>query len=344
MTATLTAISWNVQGEIGISESRMQSQLDFFDTHTTDIDLFLLQAIHYEPGSAGTWHGQLGTLLDYFSARGFHVTHTGDWAHELRDSTVQPHTDISGSHNRCNLIASRWPVDRQPLSLRNRGNRKPQQLNYYYSHFPEKLLVGQIDLRKADELNADTVEVWNVGIINGSNWGEEKLNMLETVYGRIYLQTNKTGTPVLLGGDFNAPKKETATGEIIPHGQNAAKYTHYPFYGDPYYLKDEGESEEFRFDQRRQRAEAYLFDRRISEWNMRDAYWAAETGRKESSIEDFTHTIETATPGRKRLDHILVSGGFDVRRCELWNGVGTTVDGLGPSDHAPVVADVELTA
>jgi len=39
MTATLTAMSWNVQGEIGISESLMKSQLDFLDTHTTDIDL-----------------------------------------------------------------------------------------------------------------------------------------------------------------------------------------------------------------------------------------------------------------------------------------------------------------
>jgi endonuclease/exonuclease/phosphatase family metal-dependent hydrolase len=342
MTTTLTAMSWNVQGEIGISESRMQRQLDFLDTHTTDIDLFLLQAVHYESDSSGTWHGQLGTLLDYFSTRGFHVTHTGDWAQELRDSTVQPHANITGSHNRCNLIASRWPVDRRPLSLRNQGDRKPRQLNYYYSHFPEKLLVGQIDLRQAANFPADTVETWNVGIINGANWGEEKLNMLETVYGRIYLQTSKTGTPVLLGGDFNAPKRETASGEIIPHGQNAAKYTHYPFYGEPYCLKEENQVGEFRFDQRQQRAEAYLFDQTVSEWHMRDTYWAAETGRKESSIEDFTHTIETATPARKRLDHVLVSEQFDVHRCELWNGIGTTVDGLGPSDHAPVVADVEL--
>lgn len=75
---------------------------------------------------------------------------------------------------------------------------------------------------------------------------------------------------------------------------------------------------------------------------MRDTYWAAETGRKESSVEDFTYTIETATPARKRLDHVLVSEQFDVHRCELWNGIGTTVNGLDPSDHAPVVADVEL--
>lgn len=340
MTETLTAMSWNIQGEVGISGSRMQRQLDFFETHTKDIDVFLLQAVNYETSSSGAWQGQLGELLNYFSNRGFHVAHTGDWARELKESTVQPHADISGSHNRCNLTASRWPVDRQPLTLRNHGNRKPRQLDYYYSHFPEKMLVGTIDLSEVARSPIDTVETWNVGIVNGANWGEEKLNMLETVYGRIYLQTTKTDTPVLLGGDFNAPKREKATGEIVPHGQNTAKYTNYPFYGKPYYLQDDDEVGEFKFDQRWQRAEAQIFDPTVSEWNMWDTYWAAETGQKESSVEDFTHIIETATPSRKRLDHILVSEQFNVQSCELWNGVGATVNGLGPSDHAPVVTDI----
>lgn len=340
MTGTITAMSWNVRGESGVSESRMQRQLDFFENHTGSIDVFLLQAVQYEENSAGVWQGQLGTLLDYFSNRGFEVTHTGDWARDLRNSTVQPHTDIRGSHNRCNLTASRWPVDRRPLTLRNHGNRKPRQLDYYYSHFPEKMLVGQIDLSEAAGFPVDTVETWNVGIINGANWGEEKLNMLETVYGRIYLQTTKTDIPILLGGDFNAPKRETATGEIVPHGQNTPKYTKYPFYGDPYYLQEDDEVTAFRFDQRWQRAEAQLFDRAVGEWTMRDTYWAAETGRQESSVEDFTHINEAASPSKKRLDHILVSEQFDVHRCELWNGVGSAVNGLGPSDHAPVVTEV----
>jgi endonuclease/exonuclease/phosphatase family metal-dependent hydrolase len=195
-------------------------------------------------------------------------------------------------------------------------------------------------LSEATGFPVNTVEPWNVSIINGANWGEEKLNMLETVYGRIDLQTTKTDIPVLLGGDFNAPKRETATGEIIPHGHNAPKYTNYPLYGDPYYFQDSDELTEFRFNQRRQRAEAQLFDPAVSEWNMRDAYWGAETGDKKSSVEDFTHIVEAGTPSNKRLDHILVSEQFDIHRCELWNDIGSTVNGLGPSDHAPVVTDV----
>lgn len=217
MTATLTALSWNVQGEIGIGEARLQRQLDFLDANATGVDLLLLQAVHYEPGSGNGWEGQLGALLEYF-ADDYHVVHTADWAHELAQSTVQPHADIEGAHNRCNLLASRWPASRRSLTLRNRGNRKPRQLDYYYTHFPEKLLVAEVDVSDASTFARDDLEVWNVGIINGASWGEEKLNMLETVYGRLYLQTTKTDTPVLLGGDFNGPKRETEEGGIIPHG------------------------------------------------------------------------------------------------------------------------------
>lgn len=339
----MTIMSWNVQGEIGISDRRLQQQLDFLDEHTLDIDLFLFQAVHYEESAAVAWAGQLGALREYFSTRGYHTVHTGDWAQELRDSSIQPHADITGAHNRCNLIASRWPLTRRPLSLRNRGNRKPRNLNYYTTQFPEKLLVAELDLSADPGFSVDTVETWDVGIINGANWGEEKLNMLETVYGRLYLQTTKTDTPVVLGGDFNAPKRETADGKIIPHGKNAGQYTQYPFYGEPYHLReDDGEVTEFRFDQRWQRAEAHLFDPEVSEWAMQDVYWAAEHSRRAASTEDFTHVIPNGSPTEKRLDHILVSEHFTVHRCELWNGTGSAINGLDPSDHAPVITEVDL--
>ena len=67
MTGDITAMSWNVRGEIGISDDRMQRQLRFLDDHTTDIDFFSFQAVNYEKGSAGDREGQLGVFLDYFS-------------------------------------------------------------------------------------------------------------------------------------------------------------------------------------------------------------------------------------------------------------------------------------
>lgn len=337
MSENITVVSWNVQGEIGISDERMQRQLDFLENHATGVDLFLFQAVNYEGGEGDGWGGQLGEFCDYLSERGYHLVHTGDWAQELAGSSVQPHADIQGAHNRCNLVASRWPVERRPLKLRNRGNRKPRGLNYYYSQFPEKLLVAELDVSEDTAIAATELDVWDVSIINGANWGEEKLNMLETVYGRIYLQTSKTGTPVLLGGDFNAPKRETKDREIVPHGKNRGQYTDYPDYGDPHYFRDPAEGvNELEFNQRWELAEARIFDPGIGDWGMKDVYWAAEESQRESSTEDYTHVLPNGSPARKRLDHILVSQQFDVQSCELWNGELDSADGLQASDHAPV--------
>lgn len=128
------------------------------------------------------------------------------------------------------------------------------------------MLVAEVDVAADPTIAADDIEVWNVGIINGANWGEEKLNMLETVYGRIYLQTTKTEIPLTLGGDFNAPKHETEDGTIIPHGNGAGKYTNYPDYGNPpYFHGTDGNMTEHTFSQRWQLTQSRLFDMDVGE-------------------------------------------------------------------------------
>lgn len=336
-------MSWNVQGEVGISDKRMQQQLSFLQAHASDIDLLLFQAVHYERTEDDGWGGQLGILSDYLTKHGYAIVHTADWAEELATSNVQPHTDIVGAHNRCNLIASQWPITRRPLTLRNRGNGKPRGLNYYYSHFPEKMLVAEVDVSTSSKLPADTLELWNVGIINGANWGEEKVNMLETVYARIYLQTTKTDIPVLLSGDFNAPKKEKADRSIVPHGTDESQYTAYPDYGDPHYVREpDGGITELEFKQRRQFAEARLFDPDAGDCGLQDVYWAADESPRKSSVEDYTHIVPSGTPGQKRLDHVLVSQQFEVETCELYNGTLESPDALQASDHASVVTSLRI--
>ena len=340
----LTILSWNLNGETAVSDSQLQGQLQFIEEHCTDVDVFLFQAVRNNTAD-GEWDDHLEAFIDYFEGHSleYHVAHTGDWSRELMESDVQPHTDISGTHNRCNVTVSRWPIERQPLDLRNIGHRKPRGLNYYYSHFPEKMLVANIDTSADDSVEADTVEVWNVGIINGANWGEEKVNMLETVYGRIYLQNKKLDHPVILGGDFNAPKEETSDKQIIPHG--GTEYTHYPFYGDPYYVQEAGEvAVEQTFGQRWRTAEKQLFDQALGEWEMQDTYLASPSGEYEASTEEYTHIVHNGNPSKKRLDHILVSADFTVRGCEIWNGRDGSLDGMNgngtyKSDHAPVVAE-----
>ena len=336
-------MSWNVQGEVGISDKRMQQQLEFLQAHTSDVDLILFQAVNYERTENDGWGGQLGILRDYLTKHDYTIVHTADWAEELATSNIQPHTDIVAPHNRCNLIASQWPISRRPLTLQNQGNRKPRGLNYYYSHFPEKMLVAEIDLSTSPELATDTVELWNVGIINGANWGEEKVNMLETVYGRIYLQTTKTDNPVLLGGDFNAPKREKENKSIIPHGENEGQYTAYPDYGDPHYFREsDGDIAELEYKQRRKFAEARIFDPGVGDWELQDVYWAADESLKKSSVEDYTHVVPSGTPAQKRLDHVLVSQEFKVKTCELYNGELESPNALQASDHASVVTSLQI--
>lgn len=340
----MRVMSWNVQGETGISDRRMQQQLKFLQAHASDIDLLLFQAVHYERTENDGWGGQLGTIRDYLTRHDYAIVHTADWAEELATSNVQPHTDIVGAHNRCNLIASQWPITRCPLTLRNRGSGKPRGLNYYYSHFPEKMLVAEVDVSASPELAADTLELWNVGIINGANWGEEKVNMLETVYERIYLQTTKTDTPVLLGGDFNAPKREKADRSIVPHGENDCQYTAYPDYGDPHYVREfDGDIVELEFKHRRKFAEIRMFDPDMGDWRLQDVYWTADESLRKPSVEDYTHVVPNGTPARKRLDHVLVSQQFEVETCELYNGKLESPDALQASDHASVVTSLRIT-
>lgn len=344
---SIRVLSWNLNGEAAVSTSQLLAQLAFLDAHCSDVDLFLFQAVRNQETTDEGLDPHLDHLLEYFEAQqeDYFVVHTADWARELQDSSVQPHADISNTHNRCHVTVSRWPIERQPLQLRNNGDRKPRKLHYYYSHFPEKMLVSEIDTSHTNAVTDDNLEVWNVGIVNGAYWGEEKVNMLETVYARIYLQNTKLGHPLILAGDFNAPMKETDDRDIIPHGGPA--YTNYPFYGDPHYLQDEsGERVDYEFGERWRRAEARLFNPALADWDMQDAYLASDD--YEPSTEDYTHIIHNGTPAKKRLDHILVSSHFAVENCEIWNGRHGTPNGLKAngsykSDHAPVVADVNTT-
>ena len=75
---------------------------------------------------------------------------------------------------------------------------------------------------------------------------------------------------------------------------------------------------------------------------MRDTYWSADESAKQSSADDYTHDFHRDSVENKRLDHILADSHFAPKRCEVQNGIDTAANGLGPSDHAPVVTTLEL--
>jgi endonuclease/exonuclease/phosphatase family metal-dependent hydrolase len=146
-----------------------------------------------------------------------------------------------------------------------------------------------------------------------------------------------------LGGDFNAPKRERADGSIIPHGENKSQYTDYPDYGDPHYVREsDGDMTELEFKQRRQLAEARIFDSDAGDWGLEDVYWAADESLKKASVEDYTHVIPNGTPARKRLDHVFTSQQFEIKKCEIYNGEFDSPDALRASDHASVMTSLQI--
>ena len=346
MTENITVMTWNTNGDTGISTSRIEEQKEFLDDHHQDTDLFLLQAVRHD-GTNSSGDNHFEELKRYFEERGCAVADTRDWERELLSSTVQPYCDINAPFKRCKMTTSQWDLDRKPLDLKNRGNRKPVRLNYFYVNFLTGPFVCDVYLPGQETTDEEGLEVWNTGIIHGSGWKEEKINALETVYARINLQNEKTDKKVILGGDFNSPYKELneqdSEGdehEIIPFDPEDV-LTNYPFYGHPYYYNESGEEpEKFTFAQRWRNAERYVFDPDFGDWDMSDAYRA--TDEWESSTEDHTHVVHNGNPPNRRLDHVLVDDHFDVISCEIQNGEGGTADGFDASDHAPVKAELEL--
>ena len=337
----LTVLTWNLNGDAGVSTDRIERQKQFFRDHHHETDLFCLQAVDW------TRSDHFDELIEFFEEEWcYDVTHTRDWNRQLLGLDVQPYHNINGRFKHCLLTASRWPIERNPLDLKNSGSGKPVGLNYFYTNFPDGLLVSDVRLPNHGTVDSGRLELWNVGIVHGSGWKEEKINALETVYARVFLQNKKTDKRVILGGDFNAPLKETLDGDgeptIVPHDGNRLKAKNRPFYGNPYrYRISNEDSEPFTFSQRWKNAESYIFDPELADWDMRDTYWSAEDGAKKSSMDDHTHVVHNGNPANKRLDHLLADDQFDVKTCEIQNGIETDVNGFDVSDHAPVVSEFE---
>lgn len=351
MTEPITAMTWNLNGEGGTSKATSEAQIDFLKEHHEDTDVFLLQAVDYAQNRTEE-PSHFQRLEQYFHQRDYHITHTRDWNRQLYESDIQPFQNIGSPLKRCKLTASRWDVDRYALDLREMKNRSPDRLNYFYANFPTSILITDIHHPSVPVTDSKGLQVWNTGVVYGRGWKEEKTNVLETIYAQVYLQNDQTDKAVLLGGDFNAPRRETPVetdGELVvqiePHSAGGRQYTDEPFYGNPYrYQVRDGEaSEEFTFTQRYQNAERYIFDTGFTKWDMRDTYWHAEDSAKRSSANDYTHNFHRDNVANKRLDHLLADSHFAVEHCEVQNGIDTDVNGLGPSDHAPVVATLNPT-
>lgn len=152
------------------------------------------------------------------------------------------------------------------------------------------------------DMDDSTVEVWNIRAIPGSMWGEEKIKILENVYNRIKKREHH---PTILGGDFNSPKGELPDGTVVPWGLDREEFIRDRWIG----------------------AEIDVFTG-LEDLGIVDVF-RARHGYGDLDVEDVS--FET-----RRFDHLFASKELTLKYCRY------DTDGYKCSDHAPLLAELEL--
>lgn len=282
---------WNVQGAVPPNGSiqRIQNQLEFIETNAGLPELVLLNEV--TTVQRERWQKGLRDL-------GYEVEDTLDWAAELRKSTVPPHQDFN--HTNGNLIALHDTSDAQNLTRQNPSIRygpwEDAVLKDWSTNFPEKILNATITLDES------RLNLWNIRAIPGSQWGEEKIKILENVYNRIKKSAHH---PTILAGDFNSPKAELADGTVVPWGLDREAF-----------IRDRWIEAELDILQG------------VEELGLVDVF-RAQHGYDDLDVEDVS--FET-----RRFDYLFASKDLNPSDCRY------DPDGYECSDHAPILAEFEL--
>ncbi len=199
---TIRVLSWNVNKSSN-REGRIDDQLAFI--RRCNIDILHLQEVRY--GTDNKW---LHRWEDGLAEMGLgEIEHSCDWASELADSTVPPHSDIGHDNGHLTAVNSEWNLTRHEPTIRE--NIEAVDQGHFDTHFPEKILTTTVETPDHE------IELWNIRAVPGNSWGEEKIKIFETVYNRLSLDGYNTR---ILTGDFNSPREELPDGQAIPFGHD----------------------------------------------------------------------------------------------------------------------------
>ena len=193
-------MSWNVD-QSSNRDGRIDEQLHEIESH--DVDLLLLQEVRY--GGDNEWLEKWREGLESIGLG--EIEHTCDWAAELAESTVPPHSDIGHNNGHITAVSTDWELERRDHTIREYAQE--HDWTHFGTHFPEKILVTELTA------GGEEIDVWNVRAVPGNSYGEEKIKLFETVYNRLETEGERSR---LLAGDFNAPKAELPDGQMISFG------------------------------------------------------------------------------------------------------------------------------
>lgn len=313
--ASITIMSWNIQGESGITDQRLADVIDFIGKHSIGDggpDVLILQAVpnsisentvgetEANPTIEERLHDELG-----YPNNG--IASTCDWASRLDVGDMQPHAELN--HNRGNLTASKWETERVQFGMNDDVESN------FNTNFPEKMLQTRHSWNGWGRL-----EIWNVGVVAGASYGEEKIKIISSInsYIRKRAKTSGRKRALILGGDFNTPNEETADGQAVPYG----------------YSKDKergGLSEKW-----------YMEELRLLKGGHRTGL--VDTIRYLHGYDDLnderpTHYSHLSNGVRKRIDHLFVDGNKFTPVTAHYSVKDMDFDDI-PSDHSPLVAEL----
>lgn len=300
----MQVLSWNVQGAVPPmgSKKRIRDQVEFLDTNVGRPEIIMLNEV--TTVQRDRWHDRLHEV-------GYRdIVDSLDWAAELRESDVPPHQDyghVNGNLTAIHEDAGASELVRKSPSIRY-GPWENADLKDWDTNVPEKILNAEV------RLEGTTIDLWNVRAVPGSMHGEEKIKILENTYNRI----RKGGeSPIILAGDFNAPRRELADGTVVPWRNDRP-----------------GEVAE-----RWQSAERNILTG-FDDIGMVDVF-RDQHGYGALDVLDVSHATRTEDPllvpasdvEGVRFDHLIASRELNPDAC--WY----EQDGFACSDHAPIIAN-----
>jgi exonuclease III len=300
-------LSWNVQGAFPYYTpiERIEDQIAYLEQTAECPDIIALNEVN-------RFRREL--WIDELSALGYtELVHTLDWAKELGDSEIPPHQDYD--HVNGNLTAVHETFRGNGLtrihpSIRE-GPWDGADLKDWDTNFPEKVLHSTV------EIDATTLDIWNVRAVPGGMHGEEKIKIMKNTFNRIWKGCE---SPCILTGDFNSPDRELADGTLVP-----------------WRLDQDGDIAEMWVE-----AEQNLL-RGLADEGMVDVFRELH-GYGELDILDVSHATQTddplsVSPGDvegKRFDHLIASKELNPQDCRY------DYEGFRYSDHAPLIAEFRV--
>lgn len=154
---TIRVMSWNVNKSLN-RNVRIDDQLEFI--RNCNVDVLQLQEVRY--GTDNKW---LHRWEDGLTELGLgEIEHSCDWASELSDTTVPPHSDIGHDNGHITAVNTEWHLTRHEPTIREHVDESER--GFFDTHFPEKKLTNSLETANKE------IDLWNIRAVPENEWAK----------------------------------------------------------------------------------------------------------------------------------------------------------------------------